>query len=598
MKKISILIALLFVSAQFAAAKTIDIFHTSDVHGSYFARPAKKVYGDDPDRMMGGFATLKAMLKKEKTPYIMLDSGDMFQGTPEGIFTRGEASIDYMNKIGYSAVVPGNHEFDYGQLLVVGLAKRAKFPFLAANIYIEGSNERPDWVKPYIIIKKAGKRIAVFGLAGKHTKTHSNPKNTFGLDFRDEAAEAKKIVAEIKEKEKPDAIICIAHLGSDEHFSRSIVDELPDYVTEHCRSCRRLFPDREYEEFLPRGIQHVARAARDIDLILGGDFHTGLAKGHKDDVTGISIGESYTNLMFTTKAELNFNDKTGKLESVNVKLVPLWTDVYGQDKGILKMDAKLKAKIDETMLQKVGYTEGELSFSSENLDSKIGNWICDLTKDAVGAQMGFQNTGGIRVELPKGDITMGDLYRVMPFDNTIVTMKMTGKALKRMIAESYENESAGMQISGLKVEILPARDGKHDFRLFDSSGKLIEDTDEYIIATNNYLADGGNYGAAFKEEGTEAKDSKLVFRDIMREALEKGSLPEQQTGRYVRISAEQYEAELAAAAEAEAAAKAAEAEARAAEEAARKAAEAAKKKAAKPAKNPVKKTVKSPAKKK
>lgn len=597
MKKISILITLLFVSAQFAAAKTINIFHTSDVHGSYFARPAKNVYGDNPDRMMGGFATLKAMLKKEKTPYIMLDSGDMFQGTPEGIFTRGEASIDYMNKIGYSAVVPGNHEFDYGQLLVVGLAKRAKFPFLAANIYIEGTDERPDWVKPYIIIKKAGKRIAVFGLAGKHTKTHSNPKNTFGLDFRDEAAEAKKIVEEIKTKEKPDAIICIAHLGSDEHFSRSIIDELPDYVTDHCRSCRRLFPDREFEEFLPRGILHVARAARDIDLILGGDYHTGLTQGVKDDVTGISIGESYTNLMFATRAELNFNDKTGKLESVNVKLVPLWTDVYGQNKGILKMDAKLKSKIDETMLQKVGYTEGDLSFSSEKLDSKIGNWICDLTKDAVGAQMGFQNTGGIRVDLPKGDITMGDLYRVMPFDNTIVTMKMTGKSLKRMISESYEDESAGMQISGLKVEILPARNGKHDFRLFDSSGKLIGDTDEYTIATNNYLADGGNYGAAFKEEGTDVKDSQIVFRDVMRESLAKGSLPEQHTGRYVRISAEQYEAELAAAAEAEAEAKAAEEEAKAAEAAAKKA-EEAKKKAGKSARKPVKKTVKAPARKK
>lgn len=577
MKKITFLIISVFLFVQAAQAKTINIFHTSDVHGSYFAKKAGKVFGDDPERMMGGFATLKAMLKKEKKPYILLDSGDMFQGTPEGIFTKGEASIDYMNKIKYAAAVPGNHEFDYGQLLVVGLAKKAKFPFLAANIYIEGTDERPDWVKPYIVIKKAGKRIAVFGLAGKHTKTASNPKNTIGLDIRDEAAEAKKITAEIKEKENPDAIICIVHLGSDDQFSRQITNELPDYVTEHCRSCRRLFPDREYEEFLPRGVLHIARAARDIDLILGGDYHTGLLHGHQDDVTKIWIGESYQNLMFVSKAELNFNDKTGKLESVNVNMVPLWTDVYGQDKSILKMDAKLKASVDAAMLNKIGYSEGDLSFSPEYLDSKIGNWLSDITRESVGAQMGFQNTGGIRVELPKGDLTVGDMYRVMPFDNTIVTMNMTGKALKRLISESYYEDRAGMQISGLKVEILPARNGKHDFRLYDDSGKLIGDDDTYFVATSNYLADGGQYGAAFKEEGTNVRDTKIGFRDYMIESLKKGNLPEQTTGRYVRISEEAYAAEEA---EKAAAAAALEAEKKAAEEAAK----AQAKKAKKPAK--------------
>lgn len=532
MKKILILALLLSGFSFPVQSKTIDVFHTSDVHGAYSSRKVGNVFGDNPDRMIGGYAALASMLDKDSVPYIMLDSGDMFQGTPEGIVSKGASSILLMNKTGYSAVVPGNHDFDYGEQVLKSLVKKAKFPFLAANLYYEGTNKRPDYVKPYIIIKKSGKKIAIMGIMGRHTKTSSNPVNTVGLDIRDEAAEAAKVSKEIKEKHNPDLIIALVHWGIDGAFTSKIVEEIPDYVTMHCRSCRRLFPDANDEKYLPEGILHIARAAKDINIVLGGHNHTGILNGYHDEKSGMYFGESFTNLMFVTKTELNFNDETGKFESANLKLVPLWIDVYGENKSVLKMINGFKAQVENEMGKTVGKTAEDLSFATDGKDSKIGNWLCDVTREAVNTDIAIQNTGGIRTEIKKGDITLRDLYQTMPFDNTIVTMNITGKTLRRLIAESFKDNRAGLQISGFTVEYkYNAETGNNEYKFFDKNGNEIKDDTPLSVATNNYLASGGTYGAAFTE-GTDVKDTLIIVRDVMQKSLEKDMVPPYQTGRY------------------------------------------------------------------
>jgi len=108
MKKVSAMLSGLFLFfAVQVSAKTITIYHTTDVHGWYSARPARW-NKDNPVRAIGGFPALAALLKKETNPYILLDGGDMFQGTPEGALTKGMASVTLMNQLGYGAVVVGN----------------------------------------------------------------------------------------------------------------------------------------------------------------------------------------------------------------------------------------------------------------------------------------------------------------------------------------------------------------------------------------------------------------------------------------------------------------------------------------------------------
>ena len=148
----------------------IVIFHTSDVHGGYDARPARH-HKAAPDRLIGGYAVLANLVKRETRPKILLDSGDIFQGTPEGNLTLGDASIALMNHLGYAAMVIGNHEYDYGEENLRRLEKLAKFPMLAANIFLNRDGRPVDYATPHHMVTVGGVKVGILGLATRHTAT-------------------------------------------------------------------------------------------------------------------------------------------------------------------------------------------------------------------------------------------------------------------------------------------------------------------------------------------------------------------------------------------------------------------------------------------
>jgi len=167
-----------------AAAAVIAVYHTSDAHGWYSARPARWD-NENPNRPIGGFAALSALLKQETAPYLLLDSGDMFQGTPEGILTKGMASIMLMNQLDYAAAVPGNHDYDYGEPNLKVLVSSAAFPFLGANLYQKAGGAHADYLKPYTFIEKDGRRIAVLGTRQAYRHFHpARQRKTPGLPRR------------------------------------------------------------------------------------------------------------------------------------------------------------------------------------------------------------------------------------------------------------------------------------------------------------------------------------------------------------------------------------------------------------------------------
>ncbi|PIU19700.1 MAG: hypothetical protein COT18_06095 [Elusimicrobia bacterium CG08_land_8_20_14_0_20_59_10] len=512
MKKLfSLPLLIFFFTGLQAAATTIVVYHTSDIHGWYSARPA---LWDNrhPDRLMGGFAALSALLRKETTPYLLLDSGDMFQGTPEGILTKGLASIALMNQLGYSAAVPGNHDYDYGEPNLKVLISSAAFPFLGANVYYKAGGAHADYLKPYVIVEKAGKRIALLGLAGRHTATSTLPINVNHLDFRDEAAEAARWTAGIK-KRAPDAIIALAHLGLSEDLSLKYVD-ISTWTFEPA----------------PPGTLRLARAAKDIDLVLGGHQHFGLTRGYHDPVSGTWLGESYYGLSYVTRAELNFDDGTGALSGINVSLVPLWPDETGLDLLVQRTISGFSAAVEREMGTLAGSAAEDLLFSREGLDSAIGNWLADAVRKAAGTDVAFQNTAGIRAGLRKGEIRLRDVYQAMPFENTIVTMRLNGARLKQLMAGNIRGGETAMQISGLEVEFRPVAGAAPAEICLKRGGREIKAEDEFTVATNNYLAFGGDGGAVFSG-GKDIKDTMVSLRDVMLKCLAAGPVKNPGTGR-------------------------------------------------------------------
>lgn len=473
---------------------TISVYHTSDVHGWYTSRPAKWDK-ENSTRTIGGFPALSALVKADKNPHILLDSGDTFQGTPEGTLTKGMASVKLMNQLGYSAAEIGNHDFDYTEPNLRALAAASTFPWLGANIYVRETGKPVDYAKPYVIVPVAGKRIAVIGIAGRHTATSTLPANVKHLEFRNEAAEAAAWTAKVRAEEKPDAVIVLAHVGLEGAGGRVDISTwtLAPYQANY-------------------GTLAIARAAKP-DVVIGGHNHTGLAAGYLDKESGTELAESFWGLTDVTKLDLNFDDKTGKLTGVTDALVPLWTDVTGEDPAVAETIKGFTAEVDKQMSKEVGVSDVDLGFSEAGLDSPIGNWFTDAMRRQSGADAAFQNSAGIRADMKKGVIRLRDIFQVMPFENTLAKLTMTGDQVTRLLADNLRGGRSKLQVSGLKVTFRNTAEGIKDI-VVTRNGAVLKPGDKISVVTNNYLTTGGSGGKAFMES-SDIVDTMKPVRDLL-----------------------------------------------------------------------------------
>ena len=240
MKNKSLIIAaLLAVSVSVFGQKTLTILHTNDTHSCIM--PLSEDLADTLQAGRGGFLRRIAMLKEERKSdpnLLFFDSGDFSQGSPYYTLFKGDVEVGLMNMMHYDAGTIGNHEFDYGFDNMARVFKRLNYPIVCANYDFTGT-ELAKIVKPYVIIKRNGLKIGVFGLAPKLDGLVDH-KNYLTTRYLDPVATAQKMVDVLKGK-KCDLIICITHLGWDKHGM---------------------------------GDQEVIRGTRGIDLVLGGHSHT------------------------------------------------------------------------------------------------------------------------------------------------------------------------------------------------------------------------------------------------------------------------------------------------------------------------------------
>lgn len=497
-------------------ADTVVLYHTSDVHGGYSVHQAKRNGEQQP---IGGFAALSALIQKETNPYLLIDSGDTFQGTPEGNFSKGNATVELMNRLGYSAMVPGNHDFDYGMPVLEKMARHFNFPVLAANVYEKTTKKNPSFMHPYIVRVAGGHKIAILGLAGTHTATSTLPANVKDYYFGDEPKEARKWVKKIMRKEKPDAIIILAHIGLGGPLGGKRIDVKAD----------KILP--EMEQY---GTLAVARAVKGYPVVIfGGHNHTAIFNSYKDETSGVLLAESGSSLYNATRVTLDFDEKTGKLANTSGKLVELWISETGSDDSILPVIEKYKNEADAVMNQKISYTNVELNrnFREGALDSLAGDWFSDAMRRQAPADIGVQNSGGVRTNIAAGDITNRDIYQIMPFDNTLVVTQLSGQQVFDMVNDSIHlkggNPVTTLQFSGLKAEWKITGEGenaKTEVAKVDLCNKTCDDenpvwtpvdfTKTYDVATNNYLVTGGNGGKVIGA-GKIVRDNQVLLRDIL-----------------------------------------------------------------------------------
>lgn len=278
-KTVVLYMLLLFTAVGAYAQKYLEVLHTNDTHSCIM--PLNPNLADTAVAGRGGFLRRVAMIKEEraKNPDLLLiDSGDFSQGSPFYTMFKGDVEIGLMNLMGYDAVTIGNHEFDFGLENMARIFKMANFPVVCANYDFTGTCVE-GLVKPYVIIKRNGLKIGLFGLSPQLEGLVDLSKCK-GVTYLDPVEVGNRVAAELKHDKKCDVVICVSHLGW-------------------------LRPDE-------MGDQKLLASSKDIDLVLGGHSHSyfkALRYVNNADGKAVPVDQNGKNAMYVGKLTLSFDKK-------------------------------------------------------------------------------------------------------------------------------------------------------------------------------------------------------------------------------------------------------------------------------------------------
>jgi len=488
-----------------ALYKTITVVSTNDFHGALIGSTHSWSHGDvvGSADYLAGYINL--VREEELSDVLLLDAGDIMQGTLVSNYFYGASTIDTFNKMGYDAVAIGNHEFDWGIEVLQDRIEQADFPFLAANIYYKANDERPDWAQPYVVEKLGGNiKVGIIGIANPDTPSITNPVNVADLYFTDGQAETDEIAAEL-EAQGVHVIIALVHIGG---FWPDFAEGIKDYAC---------------------GVDNSM-----IDLIVSGHTHSRI----DDVICGIPVVQAYSSGTAFARVDLSVDKRTG--EVADYEMNPYPTSTYNTWYGdpatyrgrvvrphppITHLMDFYEAQIEDLKNEVIGETTAALTRDSCD-ESVMGDWATDimLAYDP-GIHFAFTNSGGLRTDLDAGEITFGEIFEVMPFDNTLVTVNVTGDQLKEVLEEGVgEGDSycggtlsdGIIQVSGLKFDWdddEPGGSRVSNVRYDDDSPVDLGSAASYVIAVNDYMASGGSGYTILPT--LPQTNSYVLIRDIM-----------------------------------------------------------------------------------
>jgi 5'-nucleotidase/UDP-sugar diphosphatase len=461
----------------------VVFLHWNDFHGQVLPREATwrgRGRNDQPLPMVGGAAALAGFVAKVRASagtarVIVTDGGDWYQGTLEGNETRGRLVVALMNRLLPDAAVLGNHEYDFGDANVKELVALAKFPVLGANILDGKSKERTlmPYVRPFVTLQVKGVRIAIVGLITEGTRLVSTGPWGDAV-FEEEKQTLTTLLPEVRKV--ADVVVLLTHCGVE--------------------------TDKE-----------LARAFPEIPLILGGHSHTGLEKALKVGATWIVQTHGKCSEVYRVDGRLDPEQK--KLTLLDSRMVELDLAEHPEDADTKAFVAEQTKAIAATWDEPVSELLADLRTDRGPNSSAAGNLVADMMRQAGGADLAFTNKGGLRTTLRKGPLTPRMVYELLPFENTAVTMTMTGKQVRSLLTTCLDREHRPLEISGGSYRYTFLKDeGARRLLEVTVGGKPLTDDQDYRVTTNSFLAAGGDGYPHFKE-GTDRKDSGALLRDLM-----------------------------------------------------------------------------------
>lgn len=456
-----------------------------------------------------GLSAYKKELQKKNKHVTLVDCGDAIQGDTIGTVSKGEYIVQLMNDTGYDIAVFGNHEFDYGIPVLSHLISQAKATYVCANLNYTGtaSHSLVD-VKAYEIIDYGSTSVAYIGATTPHSLTSSTPthfmdeEGNFIYDFYNDAdgtrfyTQMQTNIDECREKGADYVVVC-AHLGDGTGFS-------------------------------PYSSNDLANNTTGIDCILDGHAHDTLNSYIEKNKAGENVLFSSTGTKLSSIGQLMIT-ANGNISTT------LITNYQDKDQVVVDSIHKIKSEFESTVNKVVAHSDVRLSGTDSSgirmvrsRETSIGNFCADAYREMAHSDIAIVNGGGIRDDLPQGDVTYADLIRIHPYGNYLNSVKATGQQIIDALEVSYhkvEKEYSDgtntigesgefLQVSGLKLEV---NTGIESSVVFDTQGMFkevtgvrrvqnvqVENADgsfspidvskTYTVASHNYILQSGGNG--------------------------------------------------------------------------------------------------------
>ncbi|MCC6808189.1 MAG: bifunctional metallophosphatase/5'-nucleotidase [Deltaproteobacteria bacterium] len=506
MRRVVLLALTLFAAPAFAGEPVVlTIVGTSDTHGRMAQLPIFASY-------------MKALRATHGDKgVVLIDAGDAFQGTLESDLDEGESVTAAFSAIGYDAMAVGNHEFDYGPVgpettgrkkggdprgALLARSKQARFPMLAANVACKQAGCGVEAFPPDVIVEKiAGMKVGIVGVTSEATLHTTIAANVADLEVRPIAATIATRAKSLRER-GANIVIVAAHAGG--HCKGFIGPK----SLSTCDEKGEIF---EAARALPAGL---------VDAIIAGHTHQAIAH----TVNGIAIIQSYSGLKAFGRIDLTIDPETKKItaallhapEGLRAKAIYEGGEITAEA-AIATIIAPALARADTRKRQTLGPTLAHALERRYAEESALGNFVASQMLALMpAADVAIMNGGGMRADLPAGPLTYGAIYQALPFDNRFALVTLTGKDLARTFARNLHTDNGFLSIAGAKIE---ARcDEQHlSVRIRLDKGKELGDEDKVVVATNDFLATGGD--DAWKGGDVRIMEDQASIRDQIADRL-------------------------------------------------------------------------------
>ncbi|MBT8409660.1 MAG: 5'-nucleotidase/apyrase family protein [Alphaproteobacteria bacterium] len=495
-------VGVLGLTAGVAAADySLTILHTNDFHARFepISRFDSGCSAEDNSegKCFGGSARLMTAIssaRQRAANSILLDGGDQFQGTLFYTYYKGKLAAEMMNDMGYDAMTVGNHEFDDGPEVLREFAGAIDFPIMMSNADISGEPLLSDVIQKSVVITKGGERIGLIGLTPQDTPELASPgDNVVFTDPVDAVqSEVDKLTADGVNK-----IIVLSHSG---------------YVVD----------------------QRVAEGTTGVDVIVGGHSNTLLsnvqsrAVGPYPTMVGeTAIVQAYAYGKFLGELNVVFNDEGVVTSAVGE---PILLDRFvHENERVQARVSEAAGPLDEIRNKVVaaaaGPIEGDRAVCRVQ-ECAMGNLVADAMLDRVkdqGVQIALANSGGIRSSIDAGEVTMGEVLTVLPFQNTLSTFEIKGETLLAALENgvSQVEEVAGRfpQVAGMTFEWDPAAEPGARITKVMVDGAELDPAATYGVVSNNFIRGGGDGYKMFTTESMNVYDFGPDLADVLAEYM-------------------------------------------------------------------------------